>query len=208
MSYRNTHNLRPCGAFGSRPFAFAALIALAATPACTRSNASSDKSLATAQRAQPVAMQSQTAQPPGDLSPEAADAYREAQAGNVPAMVKLAEAYEKGEGAPKDLQQAFRWFSKASDAGDGYAMYRVGGLYATGSGVPKSEREALDWYRKAAAAGNADAMYDVGRAYESGSGVQEDVQEAVDWYTKAYRHGNQTAKAALVRLGEGYEDHP
>ena len=87
-------------------------------------------------------------------------------------------------------------------------MYRLARLYATGSGVQKDYVEAFGWYKRAAAAGDSDAMYDLGRAYETGSGVREDVQQAVVWYTKAYQHGNQPAKAALVRLGEGYEDHP
>jgi len=87
-------------------------------------------------------------------------------------------------------------------------MFRLGRLYATGSGVQKDYVEAFDWDKRAAAAGNSEAMYDLGRAYETGSGVREDVQQAVVWYTRAYQHGNQSAKVALVRLGEGYEDHP
>lgn len=86
-------------------------------------------------------------------------------------------------------------------------MYLLGRLYATGSGVDKDYVEAFDWYKKAAAKGNSEAMYSLGEAYEHGTGVREDVQRAVLWYTDAYRHGNQPAKAALVRLGEGYEDH-
>src|SRR5215469_12754226 len=59
----------------------ALLIALAATSACTRSNASSDKAPAAAQtdqpvRPQPLAEQSQTAQAPTDLAPEVAELHR------------------------------------------------------------------------------------------------------------------------------------
>ena len=191
----------------------ALLIALAATSACTRSNASSDKVPAAAQtdqpvRPQPLAEQSQTAQAPTDLAPEVAELHRKADAGNVYAMVQLAHAYERGEGAPRDAEEAIAWFKKAANGGDAYAMYRLARLYATGSGVQKDYVEAFGWYKRAAGAGNSEAMYDLGRAYETGSGVGEDVQQAVVWYTKAYQHGNQPAKAALVRLGEGYEDHP
>ena len=189
------------------------LIALAATSACTRSNASSDKAPAAAQTPQPVqpqppAEQPQTAQAPTDLAPELAELHRKADAGNAYAMVQLANAYERGEGAPRNADQAVAWLKKAANAGDSYAMYRLARLCATGSGVQKDYVEAFGWYKRAAAAGNSEAMYDLARAYETGSGVREDVQQAVVWYTKAYQHGNQPAKAALVRLGEGYEDHP
>ena len=191
----------------------ALLIALAATSACTRSNAAPDKAPAVAQTPQPVqphppAEQSQSAQAPTDLTPKVAELHHKADAGNANAMVQLANAYEKGEGAPRDADQAVAWFKKAANGGDSYAMYRLGRLYATGSGVQKDYLEAFGWYKRAAAAGDSEAMYDLGRAYETGSGVREDVQQAVVWYTKAYQHGNQPAKAALVRLGEGYEDHP
>lgn len=189
----------------------ALLIALAATYACTRSNASSDKAPAAAPQPvqpQPPAEHSQTVQAPTDLAPQVAELQRKADAGNAYAMVQLANAYERGEGAPRDADQAVAWFKKAANAGDSYAMYRLARLFATGSGVQKHDLEAFGWYKRAAAAGNSEAMYDLGRAYETGSGVREDVQQAVVWYTKAYQHGNQPAKAALVRLGEGYEDHP
>ncbi len=191
----------------------AILLAILATWGCTRSNASaSAPQTATGQPAQSLPnerkpTQQQTAQLPAGLSPELADIYREAQSGSPQAMAKLANAYETGEGAPQDFQQAIEWFSKAADAGDSFAMYRLGRIYAAGSGVPKDYREAARWYEKAVADGNADAMYSLGRAYETGSGVREDVQQAVRWYDAAELRGNKEAKAAAERLGESIEDH-
>ena len=189
------------------------LVLLATTSACTRSNASPDNAPSAAVQSpqpvqsQPSATQSQPASSPTELTPELAQLQRKAESGNAQAMFELGSAYEKGEGAPKDPQQATTWFTKAADAGNASAMYRLGRMYAKGSGGQKDYVEAFDWYKRAAAAGNSEAMYDLGHAYETGSGVREDVQQAVIWYTKAYKHGNQTAKAALVRLGEGFEDH-
>ena len=114
-------------------------------------------------------MQSQDA----DFTPDTAEQHRKAEAGSTQAMVQLANAYEKGEGAPHDPEQAAAWFKKAADAGDSYAMYRLGRLYATSSGLQKDYVEAFDWYKRAAAAGNSEAMYEVGRAYETGSGVRK-----------------------------------
>jgi TPR repeat protein len=185
------------------------LLALLCTPACTRSNASSDKAPPAATQT-PQALSSQPStivQPSANLSPEIAALQRKADSGSAPAMIQLADAYEKGEGVPRDAEQAVSWLKKAADAGDAYAMYRLGRFFATGFGAQKDYVEAFDWYKRAAAAGNSEAMYDLGHAYETGSGVREDIQQAVVWYTKAYQHGNQSAKAALVRLGEGFEDH-
>jgi TPR repeat protein len=208
MSDPVKHSFHSRGAERRSFVAAAILIALAATPACTRSNASSDKATAAAQTSLALPSQPSKAPQAATLTPELADLQHKAESGNAQAMVQLASAYEKGEGAPRDSEQAITWFTKAADAGDSYAMYRLGRLYATGSGVPKDYVEAFDWYKRASAVGNSDAMYDLGHAYETGSGVREDVQQAVIWYTKAYQHGNQTAKTALVRLGEGFEDHP
>ena len=191
------------------------LITLLVTCGCTRSNASTGAT-------QPVAAQTsqhpqlqrgiQSSQPPAsqapsDVSAEVAKIY-DANAGSSRSMALLANAYEKGEGAPHDLQQAIAWYRKAADAGSAYAMYQLGRIYTTGSGVQRDYKQALAWYRKAAAGGNADAMYSLGQLYEAGSGVREDVQQAVVWYTEAAQHGNRGARAALTRLGETFEDHP
>ena len=203
-------------AIRTRLMALAILAALTMLSGCARSNASSgDVQRVSAQASQQSqskpqdvrASLPQTAQLPEGLTPELADVYREAQSGSAQAMAKLANAYETGEGAPQDFQQAVNWFNKAAEAGDSYAMYRLGRIYAAGSGVPKDYREAARWYEKSAAAGNADAMYSLGHAYETGSGVREDVQQAVRWYDAAALRGNQEARAALARLGESIEDH-
>ncbi len=196
--------------------AAAVLIGILGTSGCTRSNASAGAPQASVgQPSRPVQSptadtgptQSQTTELPTGLSPEVAGIYREAQSGSAPAMAKLANAYETGEGAPQDFPRAINWFTKAAEAGDSFAMYRLGRIYAAGSGVPKDYEEAARWYEKAATAGNADAMYSLGRAYETGSGVREDVQQAVRWYDAAELRGNKEAKAAAERLGESIEDH-
>jgi TPR repeat protein len=193
--------------------AAAVLLPLLMSPACTNPQTAGTAQTSTAKNSQHRRIQppevaesrAETTGGPAGVSPKLADTYLQAQSGDAKAMAKLGEAYEKGKGAPEDLRQAIHWFTKSAEAGDSFAMYRLGRIYATASGVPKDEKEALNWYRKAAAAGNTEAMYDVGRAYETGSGVREDVQKAVDWYDQATLRGNGDAKAALDRLGEGFD---
>ena len=188
-----------------RLIASALLFALMSLSACTRSNSPAETVHAAG--AEPPAQPSvrQVSQTPAGLSPQIAGAYRAADAGNREAMTTLANAYEKGEGAPQDLHLAIVWFTKAADAGDSHAMYRLGRIYATGSGVEKDYVEAFNWYKRAARAGNTDAMYALGEAYEHGTGVREDIQQAVNWYDQATLKGNKAAKAALERLGEDFD---
>jgi len=179
------------------------LLTLAATSACTRSNASAGAPHAASQQTR--ASKAQAEQPAATLAPELAETFANARSGDVYAMTRLAEAYEKGEGATKDIHQAVTWFTKAADAGDSNAMYRLGRIYATGSGVEKDYVEAFNWYKRGARAGNSDAMYSLGEAYEHGTGVREDIQQAVNWYDQATLRGNKAAKAALERIGESFD---
>jgi len=176
--------------------------------ACTRPQASTvaaDASSSRVSHPSQSTSQLQSVQPPANFSPELADTYRQAQSGDARAMVKLAEAYEKGEGVPIDLPQSVTWLTKAADAGDATAMYLLGRMYAGGIGVEQDYVDAFDWYKRAAANGNTDAMYSLGEAYEHGKGVREDIQQAVNWYDKATLRGSKPAKAALDRLGESFE---
>lgn len=181
----------------------AAIIALLFASACSHTQAPTPANKASVSpTSEPHQNQKQQ---PANLSPELAQTYAHAQSGDAKAMMKLAEAYEKGDGAPQDSHQAVAWFTKAADAGDAAAMYRLGRMYAGGIGVEQDYVDAFDWYKRAAAKGNTEAMYSLGEAYEHGKGVREDIQQAVNWYDKATLRGNKSAKAALDRLGESFD---
>src|SRR5262252_8200710 len=113
----------------NRLLAAAMLLALAATSACTRSNASAGAPHAASQASQQTkASKAQAEQPAATLAPELAETLAKAQSGDAYAMTRLAEAYEKGEGTTKDIHQVVTRFTKAADAGDSNAMYRLGRL--------------------------------------------------------------------------------
>jgi len=195
-----------------RLIAAAVLSVLVATSACSRTSASSSSpqnhltSVVQRPQVQPsVAELSAVPSADTGLTPELRETLRQSESGNVAAMVKLATAYETGEGSPKDAQQAITWFTKAAEAGNSVAMYRLGRIYATDSGAERDYVEAFNWYQRAAAKGNSDAMYSLGAAYEHGQGVREDIQRAVNWYDEATLHGNKSAKVALDRLGESFD---
>ncbi len=74
--------------------------------------------------------------------------------------------YERGEGVPKDLAEAMKWYRFAAEQDFSPAQYRFGLANANGDGVPKDEVEAYTWINLAAKAGVAEAA-DVRRLLES-----------------------------------------
>ncbi len=68
-----------------------------------------------------------------------------AQAGDDDAQFYLGALYSAGIGRPRSDQEAFRWFSRATDQGHAHAMLIVAGLYASGRGVTKDNVKAYSW---------------------------------------------------------------
>jgi len=58
--------------------------------------------------------------------------------------------YEKGLGIPINLEQAFKWYTRAAIQGDARAQFNLAFLYENGRGVKRSLKQAVKWYRKAA----------------------------------------------------------
>ena len=101
-----------------------------------------------------------------DLRPALADAASDramatryeqsAQAGDDDAQFYLGALYSAGVGRPRSDQEAFRWFSRATDQGHSHAMLIVAGLYASGRGIAKDNVKAYSWSYIVASAGKAD----------------------------------------------------
>jgi hypothetical protein len=109
----------------------------------------------------------------------------------VPALqCLLGQAYFRGDGIPKDEQEAARWFRKSAESGYARAQDRLGYCFAEGKGVPQADREAFNWYRKAAEQGYADAENQLGVGYAEGFGVGKDPAKAFQWFRKAAEAGD------------------
>ncbi len=86
-----------------------------------------------------------------DGSSQAFEWYtRAAQAGNQPAMMRLAHVYEFGElKLPKDQGKAVEWHTKAAQVGNKTAMMRLVNAYQHGElGLPKDQGRSDFWFRK------------------------------------------------------------
>jgi hypothetical protein len=103
---------------------------------------------------------------PINLSPALADAASDrtmatryeqsAQAGDDDAQFYLGALYSAGVGRPRSDQEAFGWFSRATDQGHAHAMLIVAGLYASGRGVTKDNVKAYSWAYIVASASKVD----------------------------------------------------
>ena len=86
--------------------------------------------------------------------------------GHKAAIVKLADAYLKGEGTKQDKSTAFYWYSEAVLAGDDSALYPLGLCYFMGVGVNRNFAKAKDVLLRAVSAGSEGAKITLKRLYE------------------------------------------
>jgi Sel1 repeat-containing protein len=79
-----------------------------------------------------------------------------AQAGDDDAQFYLGALHSAGVGRQRSDQEAFRWFSRATDQGHAHSMLIVAGLYASGRGVTKDSVKAYSWAYIVASASKVD----------------------------------------------------
>ena len=79
-----------------------------------------------------------------------------AQAGDDDAQFYLGALYSAGVGRPRNDQEAFRWFSRATNQGHAHSMLVLAGLYASGRGVTKDNVKAYSWAYIVASASRTD----------------------------------------------------
>lgn len=112
----------------------------------------------------------------------------------------LAVAYMKGQGVPRDPNEAAKWARLAAKHGHPTAPLLVGTLYL--DGIPENNpAEALKWLYKAAQNENkevaAQAKFFIGKCYENGVGVPKNLKEALKWY---YASEDPSASEAISRV--------
>lgn len=127
-------------------------------------------------------------------------ALPKAEQGDEKSQYAVAEMYEKGKGAEKDLRKAFSWYVKAANTGDKKAAYKVGLFYYQGRGIPKNYKIARTWLTKSAKKNYARAQYYLGEIYEHGRGVLKDSDTAIKWYKLALKGGFGIAADGIKRV--------
>lgn len=135
----------------------------------------------------------------------------EAQGGDLPSQLALAQILRDGLGVPADPERAFAWAKRAAEQGSASAQVAVGAMCEWGKGTPVDLPAAAVWYRQAARQGNAGAANSLGALYLRGRGVEADAASAVAWFRQAAEGGDvpgQFNLAVRYFLGEGVAVDP
>jgi TPR repeat protein len=115
------------------------------------------------------------------LSDRVRELLQKAKTGDAAAQFAVANAYDGGLGAPRDAQEAMRWYQAAAEQGLAEAQNSVG----SGFQAEKKYAEARIWYERAAAQNHALATNNLAYLYDLGLGTSQDRQRAFTLYSKA-----------------------
>src|SRR5690349_13967026 len=114
-------------------------------------------------------------------TPSTQELITRAEAGDAQAQLRLASAYETGQGVDRDAGEAEKWYRRAAESGLADAQNSVGSiLQARGQYA-----EALPWYEKASNQGHAPATNNLAYLHDLGRGVPQDRRKGFELYSKA-----------------------
>ena len=119
--------------------------------------------------------------------------------GDAVMQLKLARAYEHGDGVSQDTRLAAKWYTRAATQGNAEAQDRLGELLLTGEGIEQDKEAAITWFQRSARQGNASAMFNLGAAYYNGDEVGVSDVLSYAWFVLAREAGNQRAAEAMQR---------
>lgn len=114
---------------------------------------------------------------------------------------KIGEFYRLGKGVDKDLDQAIKYLTKASenvDDRDGNSRYHLALAYKE----KDMEKEAYDAFKEAAGQGHVESMRQIGLMFENGFIGAPDLYSAYFYYQKAKDHGYEKVDQDYDRIIE------
>jgi TPR repeat protein len=122
-----------------------------------------------------------------------------AKKGDVDAQYQLAAMMATGDGRPKDVAGAARWYKRAANQGHPEAAYNLGFMYLLGEGVKEDANVGLRFLKKAASGASWDALYLLGDLYLHGQfGMARDAKLGVFYHLWSLKNGNARSALALA----------
>lgn len=108
-------------------------------------------------------------------------------------------AYDQGNGAVQNPDNALKYYTIGADAGYPQAQAIAGWLYLRGyNGAEKNPEKAVAYLQDAVESGNYDAMTYLGFAYEYGvGGLDKDEAKALELFSQGAEGGSTDGKAIL-----------
>lgn len=137
------------------------------------------------------------------VNPEAAFSLymQAAEAGYAPSMGRVAEAYEGGVGAIKDIRLAAHWASMGANGGDALSQTILANCYETGRGVPIDDQLSFYWAYEAALQGWIELLLSFAEAFMDDARPLEEIEQATIEKTR------QVVEALRELDVDSYADH-
>ena len=140
-----------------------------------------------------------------DVSAKKQQSFRElleaAEEGDLDAQHRVAMAYCNGtDGAQRDEDLAFRWFTKAAEGEYIASQYGLGLCYIRGIGTEKDLERGVRLLTQAAEQGYPPAQCELGLCYELGTGVEVDKERAAELYREAAEQDHAPSQMTLGML--------
>ncbi|MDO4189741.1 MAG: tetratricopeptide repeat protein [Lachnospiraceae bacterium] len=136
-----------------------------------------------------------------------------AEKNNAKAINFLGVCYEHGNGLPKDIQTAIKYYEKSATLGWRVAQRNLGICNEFGRGMDKNLNVAEEWYKKSIASGDTLAMVRLGWLYlhmldeYRESSWDYYFKQSEKWFRQAAKHGHPEGYSGLAWLyyseGEG-----
>lgn len=130
--------------------------------------------------------------------------------GDAGAAFEIGLRYAEGRGVPANMEEAAKWYERASKGGIVPATFRLGALYEKGQGVKKDIDAARRYYIQAAELGSAKAMHNLAVLDADGGGSGPNYRGAAQWFRKAAERNvadSQFNLAVLYARGIGVEQN-
>lgn len=142
----------------------------------------------------------------GTYVPERVRAMQEkARTGDAEALLQLGNFHYNGDGVPRDVTEALRWWRAAAEKGSVVAQLNLGTVLVQDAS-PERVAEGVTWVTRAAEAGDEGAQRNLGLMYLQGRGVAKHLQRAAIWLHRAAAKGDPASQynlAVMFENGEG-----
>jgi len=119
-----------------------------------------------------------------------------ADQGDEKAQITLGRMYYWGQGVPKNIETAKKWFRLAAAQGNKEAERYLAGSNSSPT-ANQSDKSPIERIFQAAQQGDARAQYTVGQLYQAGKGVRQSYETAFKWMSLSANQGNAMAQNRL-----------
>lgn len=125
-----------------------------------------------------------------------------AEQGDGRLQLMIGTMYHGGDGVPKNIKEAVKWYRLAAEQGIAQGQHMLGVMFYEGAVVEQNYKEAVKWHRLAAEQGHAGSINNLGVCYGQGKGLIVNYKEAARLYEQSARKGY---ALGMMNIAQMYE---